>query len=173
MPQHTQNFNQEYSYSDTVPSYGDLSESWDMNYPQGTGSDTPFSSYFNQFLGEGVDVFDPESIAASLMNEYNVSDLTPGMFPALSKDLLKSAQASTYDSYKSAMSKPYMRQYRSQIASTAGLLNPKRKKRRAQRMLRSGMGNISSDIFNRTTMASSRIRDWMSNALQKVMRMKY
>ena len=165
-------FSEEYSYSGSVPSHGQITEGWDMYYPQqGTGS--PFQNYFNQYLGEGVDVYDPQSIAASLMAQYDVSDLTPGMFPALSRDLVASAQASTYDAYKSGMAKPHLRQYRSQMAKTAGLLNPNRRRKRAKRMLRSGMGDIKSDIFNRTTVASERIRDWMSNALKKVMRMKY
>ena len=166
-------FNTGYSSAGEPPSWGDLSEGWDETYAGGIDTQIPFNTYFEQYLGSGVDVFDPESIASSLMEKYDVSDLTPGMFPKMSKDMLSGAQASTYDAYKRMMLSPEKRNYRKAVESTAGLLNPNKRRKRAMDMYRAGMSNINMDIFGRTQSSAEGIRNWMNNALRKVLRMKY
>ena len=128
---------------------------------------------FSSLLGEGVDIYDPQSIAASLGEKYGIDGLTAGMFPAMSKDLMASTQASTYDAYKNMLADPARREFRKEVSSSAGILNPNKKRQRALRMFESNMGDINENIFSKTSMARSGVREWLSNALGKVKRMRY
>ena len=139
---------------------------------QGTGG------IFSQFLGAGANIYDPESIASSLAQKYGkegvpLEGLVAGMFPAMSKDLMAASQASTYDSYKRLLSDPKTREYGQMIASSAGMLNPNKRRQRAMRAYKAGMGDISRNIFSKTSAARQGIRNWLSSALSKVQRMKF
>ena len=128
---------------------------------------------FASFLGEGVDIYDPQSIADALISKYGVQGLTAGMFPAMSKDLMAASQASTYDAYKGMLGDPVRQEYRKDVQGAAGILNPNKRRQRALRTYKAGMSDINRDIFAKTTMARSGIREWLGNALAKVKRMKY
>ena len=128
---------------------------------------------FSGLLGAGVDIYDPQSIATALGDKYGVTGLTSGMFPAMSKDLMAASQASTYDAYKSMLGDPVRQKYRKDVQESAGILNPNKRRQRALRAYKTGMSDINRDIFTKTTMARSGIREWLGNALAKVKRMKY
>ena len=128
---------------------------------------------FSEFLGPGVNIYDPQSIATGLMGKYNIEGLTPGMFPPMSKDLMAASQASTYDAYKRLLTTPETRKYEKMISSSAGLLNPNKKRQRAMRAYKAGLGDIKSNIYDKTSMAREGIRNWLTSALEKVKRMTY
>ena len=155
----------------------DFNNSWDDNYG-GEYDDTysgqnRYSSFFNQYLGEGVDIYDPQSIASGLMEKYDTEGLLPSMFPAMSRDLMEASDPRTYDAYKRMQTNPMMSKYRGEISGSAGVLNPNKRRKRALRHYRMGIGGLSRNIQGKTGEASRQIKNWMSNALGKVMRMKY
>tara|TARA_R100000808_G_scaffold24979_2_gene60111 strand:- start:2911 stop:3495 length:585 start_codon:yes stop_codon:yes gene_type:complete len=130
---------------------------------------------FEDLLGQGVNIYDPASIASSLTERYGLDkgSLTAEMFTAMPKSLMTASQASTYDSYKRLLSHKSTRKFRDIVASSAGMLNPNRKRARAKRAYQAGMGDIRRNIFAKTSMAREGVRDWLQSALAKVKRLKY
>ena len=130
--------------------------------------------FFESILGEGVNIYDSQSIADSLMAKYGIEEgLTPGMFPAMSRDLMAASLAPTYDAYKRMMINPEQRKYREAVSRGAGLLNRNKQRQRARRALSAGIQGVTGDIFKRTSFAKQGIRDWLQNALRKVRNLKY
>ena len=151
-----------------------LTDVMDETYqPESEDQATQSGGMFSSFLGTGANIYDPESIAASLMEKYNVEGLVAGMFPAMSKDLMAASQASTYDSYKRLLTDPKTQEYEKMISSSAGMLNPNKRRKRAMRAYKAGMGDINRNIFSKTSAARQGIRNWLSSALSKVQRMKF
>ena len=138
------------------------------------GSESNINSFLSQFLGS-ADVFDSQSIADALTQMYGFEegDLTAGMFPPLSKDLLSATKPETYDAYRSMMRNPLVSEHRSTVEESSRVLNPNKRRRSALNAYSMGVGNISRDIFSRTSAAGEGVRDWMNKALGKVFRMKY
>ena len=156
---------------------GNIGEAMDKTVLSDTTSNPqdPYESsggIFDQLLGQGVDIYDSQSIADRLMDKYDIKGLSAGMFPAMSKNLMASTKASTYDAYKQMQTNPERIQYRKDVSASAGLLNPNKKRQRAMRAFKAGMGDINRSIFEKTSMAREGVRDWLSSALAKVMRMK-
>ena len=157
-----------------VPREISIEAGMDEGYePQEEQQATEGGGMFSDILGPGADIYDPQSIADALMKKYAVSGLTAGMFPSMSKDLMAASQASTYDAYKSMLGDPVRQEFRKDVSESAGILNPNKRRQRALRTYKAGMSDISSNIFAKTTMARTGIREWLSNALAKVRRMKY
>ena len=151
-----------------------LTDVMDETYqPESEDQATQSGGMFSSFLGPTANIYDPESNAASLMTKYGVEGLVAGMFPAMSKDLMAASQASTYDSYKRLLTDPKTREYQQTIASSAGMLNPNKRRQRAMRAYKAGMGDINRNIFSKTSAARQGIRNWLSSALSKVQRMKF
>ena len=146
---------------------------WDEMYPDEYSQQSPYQSFFNQYLGEGVDIYNPESIAKGLMDKYDIEGLTGSMFTPMSKSLMDASDPSSYDAYRQMKTNPQLRQSQSEVAKGAGVLNPNKRRKRAKRQYLMGVGGISEDIYGRTRMASSQIKDWMKNALDKVYRMRF
>ena len=130
---------------------------------------------FSDILGPGANVFDPQSIATALTDKYGLDpgQLSAGMFPAMSRNLMEATQASTYDAYKGMLADPKKRDLRKMIASSSGMLNPNKRRQRSLNLYKQGMGDISRNIFSKTTTAREGVRDWLQSALSKVKRLKY
>jgi len=155
-----------------VPLVG--SDTMDEGYaPAEEGEASSQGGMFSGILGPGADIYNSQSIANALMAKYGVEGLTAGMFPAMSKSLMAATQASTYDPFKSLLTNPETRQYAKMIAQSAGMLNPNKRRKRAMRAYKAGLGDIKSGIFDKTSTAREGVKDWLNNALAKVKRMKY
>ena len=155
-----------------VPLVGD--DTMDEGYvPEGEGEASSQGGMFSDILGPGADIYNSQSIATALMGFYGVEGLKAGMFPAMSKDLMSATQASTYDPFKRLLTDPETRKYEKMISQSAGMLNPNKRRKRAMRAYKAGLGDIRSSIFDRTSTARAGVKDWLNNALAKVKRMKY
>ena len=150
-----------------------IDDYWDSIFESEYGGSNPYQSFFNRYLGQDVDVYNPQSIADVLMEQYDVEGLTSDMFTPMDRNLMEASDPTTYDAYKRMQTNPLMRKYSKEVAGGAGILNPNKIRQRAMRQYQMGVSDITQNIYGRTRAASSKVKDWMKSAIDKVFRMKY
>ena len=66
-----------------------IDDYWDSMFESEYGGSNPYQSFFNRYLGQDVDVYNPQSIADVLMEQYDVEGLTSDMFTPMDRNLME------------------------------------------------------------------------------------